>query len=198
MFSVLSRCCIYFTMTFQVFSGFFASVLDACFMSLDVCYKCFHLYVSKVVLHMLQMALVAGVQQPAVGLWFLPRAFLVRHALPSPLLSLSSVFFPPSRRDSLSSCGETEGHGCPCMLVGSMGGASHLDSVESERARSTTQSRRKRRATTGVRALALPICNSKTNSESCWLLGKPRLANLMRTSLHQVQAKERRRTSMGV
>jgi hypothetical protein len=60
-------------------------------MSLDVRYKCFHLYVSKVVLHVLQMALVAGVQQPTVGLWFLPRAFLVRRALPSPSPPFSSL-----------------------------------------------------------------------------------------------------------
>jgi hypothetical protein len=56
----------------------------------------FHLDVSKVdqsIAHV-AMAPMAGGQRSAIGLRLLPRAFLVRRASPSPLLSLPSFPFP--------------------------------------------------------------------------------------------------------
>ena len=77
--SVLSGCCIYFAMAFQVFSGVFASVSDACFK----CFICLQMYVANVLFGSFRsrssvahvaVAPVASRQQPAAELRLLPRA----------------------------------------------------------------------------------------------------------------------------
>jgi hypothetical protein len=89
-----------FAMAFHVFSGVFVIVLDACF-------KCFiylDMYVTNIlcgcfksrssVTH-ITMAPVPGGQLSAAGLRLL--SCVARLALSSPLLSLPSLLFPPSR-----------------------------------------------------------------------------------------------------
>jgi hypothetical protein len=97
--SVLSRRCIYFAMSFQVFSGVFVSVSDACFK----CFICLQTYVANVssrcfesrsgVAHV-AMAPVTGEQRPATRLHLLPCAACLVHSSPLPPLpfpSLSSI-----------------------------------------------------------------------------------------------------------
>jgi hypothetical protein len=85
----------------------------------------FHLDVLKVDRGVAYVAAapVASGEWPAVVLRLLPRAILVRFASPSPLLSLSSLPFPSSRRGSfeldLSGMGSGEGATCVGRRCGS-------------------------------------------------------------------------------
>ena len=85
-------------MAFHEFSGVFVSVLDACFK----CFICVQTYVANVLSEYFKsrsgfahvaMSSVAGGQRPRHGFG----SYLVRHASPSPLLSLPSFPFPLSR-----------------------------------------------------------------------------------------------------
>jgi hypothetical protein len=85
-------------MALHVFSGVFASVLDTCFK----CFICLWIYVANVlsgyfknrldVAHV-AMALAASGQRPGQGF----SSYLTQRASPSPLLSLPSLPFSPSR-----------------------------------------------------------------------------------------------------
>jgi hypothetical protein len=83
----LSECCIYFVMTFQVFSGFLQ-------LYSDVCCKYFHLDVfkSRSGVAYVAMTPVPDGQRPAAGLRLLPRVVCL--ALSSPPLSSPSPPFP--------------------------------------------------------------------------------------------------------
>jgi hypothetical protein len=115
-------CCKPMLQMFKVFQTYVANVLCRCLKSISWCCKClfthvlsvssvfrcisqmFHLDVLNIdrgVAHA-TMVPVAGEQRPAAGLRLLPHAFLAQRTSPSPLLSLPSLPFPPSRCCSLT------------------------------------------------------------------------------------------------
>jgi hypothetical protein len=83
-----------FHMFLQMFQTHVSSVSSFVFRCM---LQIFYLDVSKVDLIITHVAMVpmAGGQRPAIGLRLLPRAFLVRRALPSPLLSSPSLPISP-------------------------------------------------------------------------------------------------------